>query len=370
MRKYSQLRGQIYYFELKQLLPSFGQLLAFLLSILYLAISASILTALISLSVIADINTSLEQRIIYQWGYFFLLYLLIHVQRKAILGLNHQLFLASLPTPVKIKNANTLLLTLVAGNLPLLAPLFLLTFIPNLTTFFNQLYFPLFVLSVLLLAWAAIKRNTLPWLSLLFAPVALLLVIQEYSLSAISLNSTWLLILVIELYFDSLSFDFNKFWRLKYYGQIRWIAIMQGPANALSRIFFAGLFIGMVAYVQYKMGQSANSYIQIVVCWFLAIIIGSYQFDNEAFYHHYPHYLSGLLSQFNTRYFFDILPAMFITLITSLVLYLWLDFSIVLIIFFPFGVLVTMLSVSKYHHNFFIVPSLIYSLLMFTYLSS
>jgi hypothetical protein len=124
------------------MLPAVAQLLAFLLSILYLAIPASILTALISLSVIADINTTIEQRIIYQWAYFVLLYFLIRIQRNAVLGVNYQHYLASLPIPVKLKRINTVLLTLVAGNLLLLAPLFLLIFIPSWSVFLHQLHFP------------------------------------------------------------------------------------------------------------------------------------------------------------------------------------------------------------------------------------
>jgi hypothetical protein len=368
MMGYLLLRGQIYYHELKQMLPSLGQLFAFLLSILYLAISASILTALISLSVIADINTPLEQRIIYQWGYFILLYFLISIQKSAILGLNNQHYLATLPTPLKLKHTSTVLLTMVAGNLPLLAPVFLLFYIPDWTTFISQLHFPLFALSILIIAWLSLKNETLPWLSLFFAPLVLLLGFKEYSLSAVSLNSAFLLLLLIEVYYEPFSFISNISWRVKYYWQIRWIAIMKKPANILTRIFFCGLFIGMVAYGQYKMGQIANGYIQILFCWILATLIGSYQFDNEEFYQNYPHYLSSLLNKFRIRYCLDILPGMFITLISCIAMYLWLHFSMELIILLPFGVLVTMISVSKYHRNFFIIPSLLYALFMFVFM--
>ena len=365
MKGYLQLRGKIYYHELRKMLPAAGQLIAFLLSILYLAIPASILTALISLSVIADINTPIEQRIIYQWGYFFLLYFLIRIQKNAILGLNYQHYLATLPIPVKLKHTNTVLLTLIAGNLPLLTPVFLLTFIPDWATFISQLHFPVFALSILIVAWLSLKNQSLPWLSFLFAPLVLLLAFKGGSLSAISLNSLWLLLLVIDTYYEPVSFIAKKSLPVKYYWQIRWIAIMKSPANVLIRIFFCGLFIGMVAYVQYKMGQIANGYIQILIFWFLAIVIGSYQFDNEEFYQHYPHYLSGLLNQFYTRYFWDMLPAMFITLISAVAMYFYLHFSMPMITLLPLGILITMLSVSKYHRNFFIIPSLLYALLMF-----
>jgi hypothetical protein len=365
MIRYSQLRGNIYYHELKQLLPSVGNLFAFLLSILYLAISASILTALISLSVIADINTTIEQRAIYQGGYFLLLYFLIRIQRTAILGLNYQHYLASLPVSKKLKHSNTALLTVVAGNLPLLAPLFLLTYIPNLSTFLSQVHFPIFALSILIVAWMSLKNKTFPWLSFLFTPLVLSLGFDETSLNAIIINSSWLFIIVAEAYYKPLSYIVDKAWRVKYYGQVRWIAIMKNPASVVIRIFFCGLFISMASYVQYKMGLVANSYIKILFIWVLSIVIGSYQFDNEEFYQFYPHYLKGLLNQFTIRYYLDILPALFITLLSCLAIYWWLNFSIEIIILLPLEVLLTIISVSKFRRIFFIIPSLLSGLLMY-----
>jgi hypothetical protein len=365
MKVYTQLRAHIYANELKQMLPAVAQLFAFLLSILYLAIPASILTALISLSVIADINTSVGQRIIYQWVYFLLLYFLIRIQKNAILGVNYQHYLASLPIPAKLKHANTVLLTLVAGNLLLLAPLFLLLFIPDRATFLSQLHFPLFALSILIVAWLSLKNETLPWLSLIFVPLILLLAFTENSLSAIRINSSLLLFLLVEAYYEPFSFIANKTWRVKYYWQIRWVAIIKKPANILIRLLFCALFIGMVAYVQYKMGQVANQYIQILFCWVLAIIIGSYQFDNEKFYQHYPHYLSGLLNQPQMRYCLDIVPAMCITLLACTAIYLWLSFSMQMVVLLPLSALLTMVSVSKFGRNFIILPSLFSGFLMF-----
>ena len=121
----------------------------------------------------------------------------------------------------------------------------------------------------------------------------------------------------------------------------------------------------MVAYVQYKMAQTANDSIQILFCWVLAIVIGSYQFDNEKFYHHYHHYLNGLLNTFRLRYCLDILPAMAITIVSCLAMYLWLNFSLILTALLPLGVLLTLVNVSKFKRNFFIMPSLFYGLFMF-----
>ncbi|NQZ89331.1 MAG: hypothetical protein HRT54_17280 [Colwellia sp.] len=365
MYKYSLVRGKIYYHELKQLLPSVANLLAFLLSILYLAISASILTALISLSVIADINTSIEQRIIYQLGYSVLLYFLIRIQKSAILGLNYEHYLASLPAPKILKHTNTVILTVVAGNLPLLAPLFLLMFTPSLSIFINQLHFPIFALSILIVALISLKNKTFPWLSFVFTPLVFVFCVEEGSVSPMSINSIWLFIMVVEAYYEPLSFITDKSLRIKRYWQIRWIAIIKKPASILTRIFLSGLFIGMAAYVQNKMGQVANDYLQVLFIWVLSILIGSYQFDNEKFYLHYQYYLNGLLNRAGLRYCLDISPAICITLISCIALYLWLHFSLNLIVLLPLEVLVTIICVSKFHRNFFIIPSLLSGFLLY-----
>jgi len=365
MMRYFRIRGQIYCHELKQMLPSVGNLLTFLLSILYLAISASILTALISLSVIADINTSLEQRIIYQCGYSLLLYFLIRIQKNAILSLNYQHYLTSLPVSKKFKYSNTVLLTVVAGNLPLLAPLFLLIYTPNLSVFISQLHFPIFALSILCIPLLSLKNKSFPWLSFVIAPLIIFIGFEGAPFNAIGINSLWLLIIVIETYFEPLSLIAKKSLGLKYYGQIRWIEITNKPANVLIRIFFCGLIISMASYVQYKMGQVANNYIQILFIWVMSILIGSYQFDNEKFYHSHAHYLNGLLNQSYIRYSLDIIPAICITLISCILLHLWLDFSLGIIMLLPFEVLVTIICVSKFHRNFFIIPSLLSGLFMY-----
>jgi hypothetical protein len=364
MNKYFLIRGKIYYDELKQLLPSVANLLAFLLSILYLAISAAVLTALISLSVIADINTSIDQRVIYQVGYSVLLYFLIRIQKSAILGLNYEHYLASLPTSKILKHTNTVILTVIAGNLPLIAPFFLLMFTPSLSIFINQLHFPIFALSILIVALTSLKNKTFPWISFFFVPSVFVFGCDEGSLSPISINSIWLFIMVVEAYYEPLSFITDRSLRIKYYWQIRWVAIIKTPASIFTRVFLCGLFIGMAAYVQYKMGQVASDNIQILFIWVLSILIGSYQFDNEKFYLHYQYYLNGLFNRASLRYCLDISPAISITLIFCVALYLWLHFSLEIIVLLPLEVLVTLLCVSKFRRNFFIIPSLLSGFLL------
>ena len=372
MSHYLKLRGQIYYYELKQMLSSVSQLFAFLMMVLYLAIPASILTALVSLSIIADIHTSTEQRIIYQWGYFILLYFLIRVQKNAILGQKYQAYITGLLIPAKQKYTATFLLTLIAGNLPLLAPIYLLTFIPDWHTFISQLHFPLFALSAIILAWISLKRDPLPWLSLLLTPLLLYVGLKtgvkvgldQDPLSAITLNFAIVVLLIIEVLFEPLALINKTNRKIRHYWQIRWIAMMKKPANILSRIYFCGLFMGLVAYVQHKMGQEANVFLQLLICWLFAIVIGSYQFDNERFYRKYQHYLNGLLNRHLRRYWLDILPAIFIAVTVSLLMKLWLNFSVQIALLLPLGVLITIVSVSKFQRNFFILPCLCYALLM------
>ena len=365
MRKYLRLRGLIYHHELKHMLSPIGHLLAFLMLILQLAIPVSILLALISLSVIADIHTPIEQRVIYQWVYLTLLYFLIRVQKKAILGHNFQHYLTSLPSSTKIRHASTMLLTMVAGNLPLLTPVLLLLGISDVATFLNTLHFSFFALSALTVAWISLKNKSLPLFSFLLAPLVFFLWINELYLSAISLNSIWLLLLILEAYFEPFSFNYKQVIKIQDYWKIRWIAILKNPTNILGRIFFCSLFIGLIAYVQHEMEQNANDDIQALCCWVIAIMIGSCQFDNERFYSRYPHYLLSLLSQFKIRYCLDTLPAMFLTLIISLVMKMGLNFNMESILLLPIGVYITIASVSKFKRTFFILPSLFYGVVMF-----
>jgi len=364
MSHYFKLRGQIYYHELQQLLTSVSQLLTFLMMVLYLAIPASILTALVSLSVIEDIHTPAEQRIVYQWGYFFLVYLLIRIQRNAILARSYQPYMASLLIPAGQKHTATILLTLAAGNIPLLAPVFLLSYIPDWQAFISQLHFPLFALSALVVAMISLKNQKFPWFSLCVAPMLLYAGVSEYPAGAILLNTCVLALLLGEAFFTPLAMVNKQNWQVRYYWQIRWIAIMAKPANLTGRLYFTALFIGLVAYVQYKMALGANDFIQLLVCWVLALVIGSYQFDNERFYIEHPHYLAGMLNQRRSRYLVDMLPAMFIGVIAGLTLSLWLNFSALALVLLPLGVLLTIVSVTKFDRNFFILPSLFYSMIL------
>ncbi|WDE08887.1 hypothetical protein SG34_029550 [Thalassomonas viridans] len=365
MSRYFKLRGQIYYHELKRMLASVSQLFTFLMMILYLAIPASVLTALVSLSVIADTDTPTDQRILYQWGYFILVYVMLSIQKNAILAQSYRPYMASLLIPAGQKHSATFLLTLAAGNLPLLAPVFLLGYIPDWQTFTTQLHFPLFALSVLVIAWISLKNKAFPWLTLCLAPLLLHVGSSHYPVGAIALNSCVLALLLAEAVFEPLLLINRQRQRMRHYWQIRWIAILQKPANLTGRIYFCTLFLALVAYVQYKMVLEANAYIQILVCWVLALVIGSYQFDNEAFYRKYHHYLAGLLNRPRSRYLQDMLPAVFMAFVAGLAMTSGLNFSGEMLVLLPLGVLLTVVGVTKFYRNFFILPSLFYALFLF-----
>lgn len=363
--QYFILRWKIYQHELKPLLIALGQLIPFLLFVLYLAIPALMLTALVSLSVIGDTDTSLTQRVIYQGLYFLLLYMMIRLQKRAILGQGYQHYLASVPVSGSLRSSATCLLTLAAGNLVLLTPLLLLGYMQDWHSLTNHLYFVLFALNCLLIAWVSIKNPCFPWLSLLVLPVLALLTLAQDALSASLLNTLWLALIVFEAYFQPVNFLTKLNWRLKHYWQMRWIGIFNSPVNLLSRIFIGLFFVVLVAYLQHKVAQVASGQLQILACLVLALTIGSYQFDNERFYLTYPHYLGGLFDSAKRRYWIDSLPVMLIAILMSMICVTLLHFSSWLILLLPALALFTCVCVTKFQRVFFIPPAVLTGVLIF-----
>jgi hypothetical protein len=365
LKQYVIHRGKIYQQELKQLLTALSHFFTLFVFVLNLAIPALILTALVSLSVIADPKTSLAQRCIYQGLYFLLLYLMIRLQKLAILGQGYQLYLASLPVSGSVRIFATVLLTLAAGNLPLLTPILLLGYVQDWHSLADHLYFVLFALNGLLIAWVGINRQCFPWLSLLVLPLLAGLTLTESSLPANVLNTLWLTLVAFEAYFQPFNLLNKHTWPLKHYWQIRWLSIFNNPVNLLSRIFVGLFFITLVAYVQHKMAQVASGQLQVLSCCALALIIGSYQFDNERFYLTYPHYLGALVDSPKRCYWLDTLPAMFTALVMAMLCVLLLHFSPWLILILPALSLFTCVCVTKLLQVFFIPPALLTGVLMF-----
>jgi len=387
---YLGLRYQLYQQQLKAMFTALAQMFSFFMMALYLALPAMFLSALISLSVIADIKTDLLERVGYQWGYFLLIFLLIRVQKSAILASQYQYFNNTLIVANKWRITASIGLTLLAGNAPLLAPSLLALLIPNIHTLMNQFYFVLFALNVLLIAFFTLKNKRFLWLSLLIFPLATLLLSSQTTLitqlistkNAIWLNFLWLAMLLLETLFSTFLlniytrikniFDFDKTrFALtgKHYWQLRVIEIKQQLAPNLTRLFTLLLIIIIVLVFQSKMHAIANIPIQLFVSYIFALLIGSYHFDNEAFYRHYQYYLSSMLLSPKTRYFYDNLPTVLLVLMILSVSIGLLNFSLWLLLILPITTTITVMAIHYFPRNFFIAPSVFMMMLVIVYLS-
>lgn len=386
---YINLRSRIYQQQLKAMFTALTQMLTFFMMALYLALPALFLSALISLSIIADINTELMERVGYQWGYFLLIFLLIRVQKSAILASQYQHFHNALMITNRWKKIASIGLTLLAGNAPLLAPCLLALLIPNVATLVHQFYFVIFALNVLVIAWLTIKNDHFLWLSLLVFPTIFLVFSNQNptfthlvsTKSATMINLLWLTILLLETVFASrvlqfylhiksrLAFDQDNFaLNGKYYFQFRLIEIKQQLAPNLTRLFTLTLIIIIVLVFQSKMHSTANIPIQLFVSYLFALLIGSYHFDNEGFYRHYRYYLSSILLPPKSRFFYDNLSTTLLVLIVLMISIGLLNFSLWLLLILPITTALTVVAVHYFPRNFFIAPSIFMMALVITYL--
>ncbi len=364
MISYLNLRWRIYSDELQQLLASLQQLMTFLLLMLYLALPILILTPLLCLSIIADINTSLVERVIYQWFYLALLYLLVRIQRKAVIASRYQHYLASVPQSTISSKLASILLTCMAGNLLLLAPLALLAYLPNWQAMLANVHFISFALAAIAIAWLAITKAGFAWFSLVTLPAALLLMMPLDIFSAATMNLTML----AAIFFSDLvpwpSSHGSETPSLTSYWQLRFIALKSKPSSGIFRLVTCVLILVLIVYVQYQVEQTAADFVQVFVCWLVSIILGSQQFDNEKFHHSYHYYLANFSIDRKVRYLFDVLPALFVSIFLALVMIYLLSFSYFVLVLLPLACLLTQFSVHKFMRNFFILPSLVFATLL------
>jgi hypothetical protein len=361
---YFGLRFKIYQEAIKQILLSLKQLLLFLSLLLQVVLPAAILTALISLSIIESNTTTIDTRIVYQWGYFVFLFFLIRVQKKAILGEANSYYLASIPVTKVHQYCSNILLISCAGNLPLLVPLLFLIANIDICLSSEHLYFSLFVIATLLTTWLAVNGRHLPWGSLLLFPIVMLVYTNDLpeSLSSSRLNYYWLITLLIDCLYKSMPRIKKIQLPMKHYWLIRWIAIQANPTPLLGRVFICGLLIVLVNYAQSELETIALVNIQIAVCYLISLLVGSLQFDNEKFHLRYRLYLASTLLSLQYRYLLDTFPAILMALLMTLTLHNLLSFSLLVSISMPIGTLITLLSVTKYKRNFFITPSVFFIL--------
>jgi uncharacterized protein DUF6136 len=380
--RYVYIRYQIYQQQLKVMLTALAQMLAFFMMILYVALPAIFLSALISLSVIADIKTTVADRIIYQWAYLLLVFLIIRIQKSAIIASHYRYYHQSLLIPNKTRKTATLLLTLLAGNIPLLAPIALALFIPNIKILMAHLYFPLFAINVLLMALVTIKQANLPWFSLIILPITIFTLTTKTTIfnhttltnNAIILNALWLAFSLLEIWllkhFSQLKTDFLTrviAFSGKYYWQFRLIEIKQQLAANLSRLFALFLLIALVVIVQNKMQLVAIIPLQLFMLYLFSIVIASYQFDNEAFYRKYNYYLNTTLITKQARFYYDSLPMVLLVLFVTMVSILALNFTVYSLVILPLNTLISLLSVRHFPRNFFIPPSIFMMVIALSY---
>jgi hypothetical protein len=230
---------------------------------------------------------------------------------------------------------------------------------------------------VLSVTWQALNRNSMPWLGLLLVPILLkstLFILNFLAISpehifmnAININSLWLLIFGVEAYVKPFKGMAQNIFTLKFYWRMRWLAMLNKPINALMRVFITSLLLSLIAYGQYKIGIKVNVGLQIAATGLIALIIGSYQFNNEKFYQAHQYYLNTLLTQKSYRYYLDTIPMMLLALMASIVMWQWLGFSTAMLLLLPISTLITIKSVSQFERNFFILPFIFHGLAAFVY---
>lgn len=367
---YLQLRLQIYHDELKQMLASIRQLFVFFSLLINVGLPGVILSALISLSVIENNQTAVDSRVIYQWGYFIFLFFLVRVQKKAIIGDAWRLYLSSMPITNLQKRFSNIMLTALAGNLPLLVPIFLVITNLNSSLLTAHLPFSLFTIATLLSVWLALTCRHFPWLSLLLFPLVVSFYFANLTeplpekLSSITLNYVWLIMFLIDGFYNPITVLKKFNFPMKYYWQIKWLDIRQHPSPALSRVLLCALFIVLVDYTQTQLATIAIPELQIVSCYILSLAIGSFQFNNEKFYCKYHLYLASVILNAKARYLFDVIPAILLSLIIAHTLNVYLYFSALSYIWLPLGTAITLISVTKFKKNFFLVPSISFILIV------
>lgn len=359
---YLKLRVKVYIDELKQMLSSIRQLFIFISLLFNMALPVAVLTALISLSVIESSHTAISSRISYQWGYFIFLFFLIRVQRKAIFGDRWHLYLASTPTTKIQKHGSNIILASVAGNLPLLVPIFLLIFNLSFSLFTDHLYFLLFVIATLFTTWFALKCRHFPWVSLLLFPLFMSFYETELpeTFSSKTLNFYWLIMFLIDCFYKPVAAITKARLPLKYYWQIKWIEVKENPTPTLSRILICSLLIILVSYTQNKLDTIATNGLQIGFCYIISLVLGSFQFDNEKFNLRYKLYLTSTLYNSRDRYLSDVIPSLFFSFVIAITLNQYLSFSFLTFVLLPIGTVITIISVTKHKQNFFIIPSVLF----------
>ena len=365
--RYFLLRFQVYQHSIKTAVAALAELLTFLMMVLYLAIPAMAFTALISLSVIEDINESVAVQAQYQGLYLAITYLYLRIQKRAILGGDNQYYFATLHVSLPQKGLSTAIITLIAGNLPLLMPTYLLSYITSYEQLIQHSHFALFAITVLFISLYCVLRSRPPILTLLFVLiVAFIPEVAALFNHLFTFNMALLSMLIAEFLLQKQierhSLSTIKV-QTKAYWQLRAIYISRTPSTFMMRLLLACVFIGLVAFMQMKLSQVADFAIQQVCYYVVALLIGSFQFEHQTFKAKYHYYLALAHISLRRCLLQETVVAILGALFFSYLMVIVLEFSLWGLVILPTMTLITDLSVVKMNKSFFI-PSAFLTLVL------
>lgn len=361
---YRSLRYQIYRNEIKQLIAAISHIgAAVALLFINVLVPVFLMLALMAVAIIAEDDTPMDERIIYQGIYMVLLFITIKVQAKAIRGSAYQYYLQDLPIGRRKQLLIDVELTLQAGNLVLLAPLGLCFFLPDIATFIDNLFFVIFSLSVLIASQLALYRNNIPLFSLVVMPLAGAFLLSPDA-SALWLNCLWCAVIVLELLFiDRLNIGYKSF-KVAGYHQLITQFVLHRPVNWVSRLLGA---LALVASYDYIVGQRPDFALvgfEVGVGFAIALILGSYQFEIERFRSQYHYYLADLPMTASNQRTVEVLPLLVLLSIILACAIGWLGYSWQGSFFVALMTSITAFGVSKFGRYYFI-PPLVFLLLFY-----
>jgi hypothetical protein len=353
---YSKLRTSIYRYEIRQLISAVGQLglvvATFCINIL---IPGLLMMSLMAVAIIAEKETSIFDRIIYQTVYLVFFFGQVKIQKNAILATTYQHYINDLPVTKWQHRRSNLTLTAMAGNLVLFAPLGLCLFIPDINTAVETAFFIIFALMILLLSQLALYRSNIPWLTLLVMPLAASYLFVSGS-NAHLLNIVWFGVLLLEwLFVDKIKWGVDAV-RVSYYLMVLIRFALHRPVNFMIRLLGALAIVGSYSYVVDKRPDFAVDMFQLAICVPLALLIGSYQFEIERFRGQYQYYLTDLpISKLKQRGS-ELLLLLLLALLPLIIYPLFLSFVPWVILVQLLLMLATVLGVIRYGKYYFIAP--------------
>jgi len=355
---YLSLRFRVYQHSVKTTVAALAELLTFLMMVLYLAIPAIVFTALVSLSIIEDIREPVSTQALYQGLYLAVTYLLVRIQKRAILGGDSQLYFATLPTSKLVSSLTTTILTAIAGNLPLLVPLFLLTYVNSTEQLIQHAHFALFGVTTLVTAAYCISRKRLPVVTGVFVlAVALVNEISSFFPSLVAFNTCLLLVLIAE-YFAQKTLEHKECsslkLRTKAYWQLRAMYMSRTPATMIMRLTLLCIFVALIAFMQTRLSQVASIEIQLICCYVIGLLIGSQQFEHQTFKQKYHYFLALEHISLRRCLIQETVFTLVVALILSYVMIVGLDFEPSMLFYAPLMALTTALSVIWINKSFFI----------------